>query len=411
MPDVHRPVPFLRNLLAYCLSEVAAKASRLVVVVAVARTMDVAAIGVAAAALAAADILKALTENGVGQRIIAASEDRLEATCRTARRLFWVWCIGLFTLQLAIGAAVFAVTADAQLFALIAILAGEYLFMPAGLVQCALAMRDGKMKQTAAIAGGQVVGANLLSAILAVLVPGPVALILPRLLAAPVWLVAMRRLHPWQPTAGPRAPIAPFIRYGWAVLGVEVVKALRLQADKLVIGLLLGAETLGLYFMAFNAGLGLATSFSQALATALFPHLCSAENRAAALRQAIVLSVALIAPVVVLQAFAAPLYVPILFGAGWDGIAEVVSILCLAAVPAVIWSAVAQWLRSHERPQVEFWVTISLTAALTANTALMAPHGLTAIATGYLVLATLIQVGAALPVLLPSLRCSLPKVA
>ncbi|WP_425053117.1 oligosaccharide flippase family protein [Psychromarinibacter sp. S121] len=411
MRHILERVPFARNLLAYCLSEVAAKASRLIVVVAVARTMDVAAIGVAAAALAASDILKALTENGVGQRIIAASDADLDATCRTARRLFWAWCLGLFSLQLAVGGVILAVSGDVGLFALIAILAGEYLFMPAGLVQCALAMRAGKMQQTAAIAGGQVVGANMLSALLAVVFPSPLALVLPRLLAAPIWLVAMRRLHPWTPTSGPRAPLAPFIRYGWAVLGVEVVKALRLQADKLVIGLMLGAETLGLYFMAFNAGLGLATSFSQALSVALFPHLCSAEDRTAALRQALMLSVALIGPVVVLQALAAPYYVPVLFGDGWDGIAEVVSILCLAAIPSVIWSAAAQWLRSNERPQVEFWVTVLLTVALVANTALLAPHGLTAIAIGYLVIATVVQVGAALPALVPPFRRPLPKVA
>ncbi len=257
MTTVSQTRSFARNLAAYCLSEVAAKASRLIVVVAVARTMDVAAIGVAAGAIAAADILKALTENGVGQRIIAARDEDLDATCVRAHQIFWAWCLGLFALQIAAGALVWSLTGDALLFALIAILAGEYLFMPAGLVQCALAMRAGKLKQTAAIAAGQVVGANVISAIMALAFPGPIALVLPRLLSAPIWLVAMRRLHPWRADRSVRpAPLAPFLRYGWAVLGVEVVKALRFQADKLVIGAIGGAEMLGLYFMAFNAGLG-----------------------------------------------------------------------------------------------------------------------------------------------------------
>lgn len=109
----------------------------------------------------------------------------------------------------------------------------------------------------------------------------------------------------------------------------------------------------------------------------------------------LILSVGIIAPVVVLQALAAPLYVPILFGPGWDGIAEVVSILCLAAIPGVIWSAAANWLRAEGRPQVEFAATLAMTAALIANTVLMAPHDLVALATGYLVVATLTQLGAA----------------
>lgn len=405
-------IPFARNLLAYCLSEVAAKASRLLVVVAVARTMDAAAIGVAATALAAADILKALTENGVGQRIISARAEDLESTCRSAHRIFWTWCLGLCLVQLALGAVVWRVSGDITLFVLIALLAGEYLFMPAGLVQCALAMRAGKLRQTAAIAAGQVVGANALSAVMAVVLPGPIALVLPRLLTAPIWLIAMRRLHRWIPdrSVAP-APVAPFLRYGWAVLGVEVVKALRLQADKLIVGALLGAEALGLYFMAFNAGLGLANSFAQAFSVALFPHLCGATDRRAALRQALGMSTVVISAAVVLQALAAPYYVPVLFGAGWDGISDVVSILCLAAIPGVIWSAASQWLRAHDRPQIEFAVTLVVTLALIANTVLLAPHGLAAIATGYLVVATITQIGAAIPALAPAFRKPLAEVA
>lgn len=412
MFKTNRIGPFLRHLMAYLLSEMAAKASRLLVVIAVARSMDAAAIGVAAIALAAADIFKSLTENGAGQRIIAAPADRLEATCRTASRIFWVWCLGLFVIQLVIGAVIWRISGQATHFVLLAILAGEYLFMPAGLVQCALAMRAGKLRQTAAISAGQVVSANTASAVLAFVFPGPLALVLPRLLAAPVWLICMRRLHPWRPDPRvARAPVGPFIRYGWAVLGVEVVKALRLQADKLVIGALAGTEVLGLYFMAFNAGLGLANSFAQAFAIALFPHLCSAENRDRALRGALGLSTAVISVIVVLQALAAPYYVPVLFGDGWDGIAEVVSILCLAAIPAVIWSGAAQWLRSQERPQFEFVVTVVVTLALIANTVLMIPHGLIAVAWGYLIIATVTQIGAAVPTLASAFRNPIAKVA
>jgi lipopolysaccharide exporter len=391
--------PFVRNLLAYGASEAAAKASRLLVVISVARSMGAAEIGVAAAAMAASDILKALTENGVGQRIIAASDEDLPAACRAARRIFWAWCVGLFLLQAGVGLAIFLASGNALLFGLIAILAAEYLFMPAGLVQAALAMRAGKMRQTAAIAGGQVVGANLMTAVLVLAWPSAIALVLPRLLSAPIWLVAMRRLHPWRPQRGPSAPLAPFLRFGGPVLGVELVKALRLQADKLVIGWLLGAEALGLYFMAFNAGLGLAGSFSVAFSTVLFPHLCTAPDRTAALRQAVLAAMGLIAPVVILQALAAPWYVPLLFGAGWDEVSGIVSILCLAAIPGVLWSSAAGWLRAEGRPGIEFAVTAAMTAALIANTALMAPFGLTHIAIGYLAVATLTQIGAAWPAL------------
>ncbi|MBK5925903.1 oligosaccharide flippase family protein [Rhodobaculum claviforme] len=397
--------PFGGHLLAYGASEAAAKASRLLVVIAVARSMDAAAIGIAAAALAVADITKSLTENGVGQRIIAAPDDRLAATCATAHRIFWGWALGLFTLQLGLGLAAALIWGDWLFFVLLAVLAGEYLFMPGGLVQAALAMREGKMRQTAAIAGGQVVGANIATAVLALIWPGPLALVVPRLIAAPIWLVAMRRLRPWRrdPGAG-RVPLRHFTGFGVAVLGVEVVKALRLQADKLVIGALAGAEVLGVYFLAFNAGLGLANSFSIAFSTVLFPHLARATDREAALRQAVLLAMGLIAPVVVLQALLAPVYVPLLFGPDWAHIAPVVSILCLAAIPSVLWSASAQWLRSTGRAGAEFNRTLVMTVALIATTAALAPHGILAIAWGYLVVAGLTQVVFAAPALVAAFR-------
>nr|WP_025313088.1 oligosaccharide flippase family protein [Roseibacterium elongatum] len=400
MPLSHTLGPFCRNLLAYGVSEGAAKASRLLVVIAVARSMDVAALGVAAAAMAASDILKALTENGVGHRIIATSDADLPAACRTARRIFWVWCLGLVAVQVAIGAAVILISGQVMLGALIALLALEYLFMPAGLVQAALAMRAGKLRQTATIAGAQVVGANALTAALVLVWPSPLALVLPRVLSAPIWLIAMRRLHPWRvDRAVPPAPVSGFVRFGAGVLGVEIVRAVRMQADKLIVGWILGAEALGLYFMAFNAGLGLANSFALAFSTVLFPHLCQARDRPTALRQSLVLALGLIAPVVVLQSLMAPIYVPILFGPGWEDASGIVSVLCLAAIPGIIWSSAAGWLRAEARTGAEFTATTAMAAALIVNTIVMAPFGLMHIAIGYLVVAAVTQVAAAWPAL------------
>jgi lipopolysaccharide exporter len=398
MPKTALSLPdFSRNFLAYGASEVAAKGSRLLVVIAVSRTMDVTQIGVAAAALASGDILKSLTENGAVQRVIAAPADDLEAQCNTARRIFWVWCGGLFLLQLMISA-VLALVGNATLGILLALLALEYLFMPAGLVQAALAMREGKMQQTAAIAGGQVVGANLMSVVLSLTWPSALVLVLPRVFSAPIWLFAMRRLRPWTPDPDHGvAPLRPFLVFGWAVLTIEVVKTLRLQADKILVGVVMGAEMLGLYFMAFNAGLSLSTSLSRAFSVVLFPHLCMAHNRADALRQGIILALGLTTPVILLQAWLAPYYVPLLFGPGWENINGVVSVLCLVAIPSMLWSAAAGWLRARNQPTIELAVTVILTVALMFNIVLLAPLGLLATAKGYLAVCIVVMTGASLP--------------
>lgn len=390
----HLNAAFARQFFAYAVSETAAKASRLFVVVVVARMMDAEAIGIAAAALAAGDILKALTENGVGQRIISATESELASRCATARRIFWFWCGALFLAQSAIALTLYIV-GQTQMAALLFVLSLEYLFMPAGLVQAALAMREGKLQQTAAIAGGQVVFANIATSLLALTWASPLAMVLPRVLSAPIWLVLMRRLRPWQPVPDVKhAPLRPFWEYGVAVLGVEVVKVMRLQADKLVVGTMLGAETLGIYFMAFNAGLGLATSFTQAFSVVLFPHLCAADDRLGALRHGLLVSLAVLTPLVLLQAGLAPLYVPLLLGETWQATSHLVSILCLAALPNVIWSATAGWLRVEGRPGQELLVSVALAVVLVANSILLAPYGLTAIAVGYLSFSTLIMLTA-----------------
>ncbi|KIC36978.1 oligosaccharide flippase family protein [Leisingera sp. ANG-M7] len=405
MPRTLQIPSFAKNLLAYGASEAAAKVSRLLVVVAVARTLDLDQIGIAAAALAAADIVKSLTENGVIQKIIAAPQAQLQQTCATAHRIFWVWCVGLFLLQSLAGLVLFASGGSAMLLALVLLLAGEYLFMPAGLVQAGLAMRAGKLRQTAAISGTQIVASNLLSVLLALIWPSALVLVLPRLLTAPFWLIAMRRLHPWNPDPSQGyAPLRPFLAYGWAVLGVELVKALRLQADKVIVGALMGAETLGLYFMAFNAGLSLSNSFTVAFSTVLFPHLCASADKLQALRQSVLLAIGIIAPAVIAQSLLAPLYVPVLFGAGWAGIEGVVSILCLVAIPTTLWSAAAGWLRANGKPGQEFRVTLATTGALILNTCLLAPYGLTAVAAGYAAVAALMMTLASLPTLSMAFR-------
>lgn len=396
MPIATQTKKFASNLAAYGASEVASKASRLLVVVAVARSLDLTQIGVAAGAMAAGDILKALTENGVGQRIIAARDEDLEETCATAHRIFWMWCTGLFVAQSAIAGVVFVSDGSALLAGLILMMGIEYLFMPAGLVQVALAMRAGKLKQTAAIGGAQVVGANIISVALVLIWPSAIAMVIPRVLSAPIWLIAVRRLHPWGPQPGiPRTPLTPFVQYGWAVLGVEVVKVMRLQADKVIVGFTLGVETLGLYFMAFNAGLSLSNAFTTAFSTVLFPLLTQSQNCSDALRQSLVTGLCMIAPAVVLQAWLAPFYVPVLLGDGWDEIASLVQILCLVAIPTTLWATAAGWLRAQGRPQTELWVTVLLAVGAIANALILGPHGLEALTIGYAATLSALMIAAA----------------
>lgn len=395
---------FLTSLLSNGASEIIQKISRIAVVVVVARVMDAEAIGLAAAAIAAGDILKSLTETGVVQRIIAAPQATLPQVIKTARRLFWLWCIGLTVVQCLLAAAIWAWTGETLIPMMIALLSLEYLIMPAGIVHCALAMRAGKLTGTASVAGGQVVLANLLTAGLAMIFASPLTLILPRVVTAPVWLIGMRMLHPSVPeTPKDGVPVSHFLGFGACLLGSEVIKTLRLQGDKLVIGAALGAEALGLYFFAFNAGLSLGTSISMAFARVVFPKIAESTNRAQATGEMLWLGLLLTTPIVLLQALAAPVYVPLLLGEHLAHIAPIVSILCLAAIPTMLWTGTAQWLRAEDQAGTELVFTAALTISLLGATYLLAPYGLTAIAWGYLAVSCTGQLLASIPLFL-SLR-------
>lgn len=382
----------LRGFAAYCASEAMTKVARLVAVIALARVLTPAQIGIVAGSLAVAEMLKAFTENGVVQKIIAASVEDLEPTCVTARRINLVWCVMLFVLQIAIALAIHLSTDQIEGPVMIALMAGEYLFMPFGLVQCGLAMREGKLAGTAAVSGAQNVTANLMTALLVFLLPSPTVVALARLSSTPIWLAGMRRLRPWSvPRESTAAAVRPFIGFGSAVLGVEVLKVFRMQADKVIIGALMGPEALGIYFFAVNAGLTIANSFSVAFSTVLFPHLCASADRKATLRRSLAFAVAVIFPLIVFQAFAAPVYVPLVFGEKWASVAPLVAILCFAALPAILWSAAAQWLRSAGRPELELVSSLFIAAFVTSGIVVAAPFGLVPVVWSILATSTLSQ--------------------
>lgn len=396
--------PLLRGASAYLASEAAAKASRLAVVVAMARFLSPGEIGIAAAAMAGSDILKSLAENGVGQRIIIAEDNELDAVCKRAHRIFWVWCSGLTALQIAVGGGVWLAGGSAMSFALMAILGLEYLFMPGGLVQCALAMRQGMLARTAAISGAQNVSANLLTCVLVAVFASPLAVVIPKLLSAPVWLVGMRRLVNWKPVPGiAPAPLSAFTRFGASVLGIEFVKALRAQADKLIVGAILGTKALGIYFFAFNAGVGISTSLATALSTVLFPYLSTSDDRVVALKRGLALAMTAITLVALTQSLAAPAYVALVFGPQWASVAPLVAILCLTAIPNMLWSVTAQWLRAGGNAERELALALISGALITAAALIAAPHGLTALAWATLAAATIAQVAISMPVLFRAL--------
>lgn len=355
---------FARGMLAYGAAEAATRVVRLGAILVVARQVSPATLGAAALALSLFELVRVLANAGIGQRIIIAADAELAGICRMAAWLFWALCSAVMLVQLGVAAVAWLAFDLADVAAMLAVLSFVYLFMPAGLVQIFLAMRDQRMAWTAKVAAAQNIADCALTVALVLAWPSAWALVLPKLLTAPIWLMLARRAFPWSPDRQARpAAISEFARFGPSVLASEVLSAARLHADKLVVGAVLGTEALGLYYFAFNAGLGITQSIVAACNLVLFPQLAKVGHQRleAEFRKAFALGLAVLLPLVAVQVLLAPIYVPIIFGATWITAVPHLSILAGAAIPLFCAAIIGARYRALCQPYSE----TSLMAATT----------------------------------------------
>jgi O-antigen/teichoic acid export membrane protein len=355
----HGPLALGKGLMAYGLAELSVRVVRLVTVILIARQLSPEIVGVAALSLTVFELVRVLANVGIGQRIIAADAAQLDATCNTAHRLFWMWCGGV-----ALG---FDQLLAAQMLAVLALV---YLFMPGGLVSCYLLMREGRAATTARTVATQTIADHILSAALLLVWQSPWSIILPKLLTAPIWLVLTLRARPWQPVAAAgMVPLMALLRFGLPVLATEMMASLRVQLDKLIIAASFGVTTLGTWFFAFNAGIGIASSLITAFGTLAFPALCASDGTDARARLKMVATMGLLifVPMVLAQSLLAPLYVPVIFGAHWAHAIPLIATLCLAGIPMICATITTAWLRASGRPGVDAMAALAATLASLAG--------------------------------------------
>lgn len=384
--DAAAASPLARGLLAFGSAEAATRVVRIGTLLVVARRLTPEAFGTAALVLSLFELVRVLANAGIGQRLIMASDEELPALCRAAYRLFWMVCLGVAAIQLVVAAAVSTVFGLPEAGAMLAALALVYCAMPPGLVQIFLAMREMRMERVARIAATQNIADSLMTLALVLIWPTAWAIVLPKLLAAPVWTLLARRAFRWTAdrSVAP-APLREFALFGPAILATELMTAARLNADKLLVGALFGTEILGLYYFAFNAGLGITQSFVAACNLVVFPHLASKEggSRRAEFRRSFALGLAMLVPVVAAQALLSPVYVPLLFGERWIPAVPYVALLSLAALPLYASALVGAAMRVDGRPQRETVLNAAGSAAALAGLAAGAPFGLAAACLGY----------------------------
>ena len=366
---VHLSSRFARNLGAMGGAQLVMRISRLITTVVLARLLSPGDYGLAAVVLTIFEIVALFTRNGIAAKVVQANAAELATVAQTAYRLTQIVCGLLLVVQLLIALPIAWLFHDQRLALPIALMGFIYLATPLCSIQAAMMQRSGRLGRFALTSGVQVTADNLLTVVFALLGFGMWAIIIPKLLVAPIWVIGIRYGHPWRPARGGGMTgwqdIARFARH---VVGVEVMTTLQANIDNLIVGWLLGIDALGIYYFAFNAGLGITLGLINSFGVAVYPHLCEVRDNRAALtaryRQTLRTLGAVMVPLVLLQAALAPIYVPIVFGAKWTPAIPVLMLICLSALPRPFAATCSQLLKAVGRPDIEFKWQTALTAVL-----------------------------------------------
>ena len=358
-------------------AEMVSRVGRIIAAIVLARQLDAVAFGIAAIALTVFELVRVFTENGIGAAVIRARADEFDRVANTAHRLMWAVSLALAAIQLIAGLAVEAFLPGRQAGLMVASLSIVFLVMPFGLLHAYCLQRSQRMKCLAAVSSAQAVTDHVLTALLALTGFGAWAIVLPKVLTTPIWLLGVRYEKPWtrRPQAG-RTSARSILTFALPVLGAELLSAFRDHLDKLVISLVLGIEALGIYYFAFNAGLGVSTALNRAFSNAVYPHLCATADKVGAFRRAILGLGLPLSLAYFVQAGAALIYVPIVFGPAWAHVAPLVALLCLGGPARLLVDGARMEARAAGRSGQEFLFSLGFSLSILVPLALTAHEGL-----------------------------------
>ncbi|MGL5193692.1 MAG: lipopolysaccharide biosynthesis protein [Chroococcales cyanobacterium] len=350
---------FVQNIGWLTGAEFAIRVVRLMTTVVLARFLTQYDYGLAAIVLTTYEFTHVFTDIGIGAKLIQAEPEELEDLCRNAYWLSWVLYSGLFIAQAIVAFPIAWFYSDTNLIFPIAVLGGVFLITPLGVVQAILLRRENRLEIQALNHTAVQGTSNFLCLIFAVLGWGIWAIVIPKLMVTPLWVYIYRRNHSWRPQGGFRNDKwKEIFGFGKNVLGIELLKTLRTNLDYILVGRFLGITELGIYFFAFNAGLGISLSIIKSINAALLPHLCALRQDWGKMKKQFYKSLKVIAsliiPLALFQSTMAPFYVPIVFGERWIEAIPVLMLICLSAIPRPFGDAASQLMVAIGRPDIDF---------------------------------------------------------
>lgn len=355
---------YIRNIGWMGGAEFANRIFRLGTTVVISRAFTPYDYGLVAVVLTTNEIANVFTlRGGIGSKLIQASKEDVDILSDTAYWMNWIMCIALFIIQCLVAFPIAWFYGDNQVILPICVIAIVYLMLPLYAVQGALIFRENRLNIIALCNVSQSLIGSILTIIMALLGMGMWAIVLPIVLTNPLWVIIHLINHKWRPTKY-------FTLHRWReiavfavnLLGVEILNKLRANLDYLLVGRFLGIDVLGIYYFAFNAGIGISLNVINSLTWSLFPHLCEVRDNMAQFKKRYFDSLKTIAyiiiPLVLLQSTLAPFYVPIIFGEKWIKAIPILMIICLSAIPRPFAEAAGQLLQAIDKTHLNLYWNI-----------------------------------------------------
>ncbi len=362
---------FVRNVGWLSAAEVINRIGRLASVVFLARLLSPQDYGLAAIVLTVLEFADTFTmKSGVSSKLVQASDKDFNALCNTAYWMNWIFSGFMFLFQCAAAFPISWFYQESKIILPICVTSITFLALPLFSVQSAILVRENRLKVTALCNALQGLVSNISMIIFALMGLGMWAIVLPRLLVYPIWVVVNRAKCSWRNKSD-------FTLYRWReianfatnVVGVELLNKLRANLDYLLVGRFLGIEALGLYYFAFNAGIGTSLNIINATTLSIFPYICEARNNVRELKQRYFSSLKnialLIIPIITLQSVLAPFYVPIIYGQKWTAAIPILVIVCLSALPRPFADAASMLLQAIDKTKINLYWNLIFTVFLT----------------------------------------------
>ncbi len=383
--------PFLKSASWLGTAELFNRVMRLGTTVIVSRALNPEDYGLSAIVLVVAEVATVLSmRTGIGNKLVQAPKQDLEQLCQTAYGLNWAIAIGMFILQFIIAFPIAYLYHDSRLIAPICVLAFNTLIAPTYLIQAALVYRENQFQVLALCNMGQAFFGNLAAIAMAQMGYGLWAFVVPIIIGTPVWWFIIRRSQSWHFQGKINVARWPeILTFAKNLMGIELLGKLRANVDYLLIGQVLGMEALGIYYFAFNAGLGISISLIQALIQPLYSHLCDCQGERIAIRSLYFSSLKsigmIMVPFILLQTCLAPWYVPIVFGQKWIGAIPIVMLICLSAIPRAFADSASALLQSIDRGKFDMYWNLIFTLVFSFALCVSVKSGIISVAITVLV--------------------------